>query len=68
MKTGGIVKFDLKAFTPSVYKALTDGEVDVALMSFKAAARRFRERPEVPLVRRQYCWFPATWMRCRPLD
>jgi pyruvate formate lyase activating enzyme len=50
LKTGGIVKFDLKAFTPSVYKALTDGEVDVALRNFKAAARRFRERPEVPLV------------------
>ncbi|MFZ8807315.1 MAG: radical SAM protein [Pyrobaculum sp.] len=50
LKTGGIVKFDLKAFTPSVYKALTDGEVDVALRNFKAVARRFRERPEVPLV------------------
>ena len=50
LKTGGIVKFDLEAFTPSVYKALTDGEVDVALRSFKAAVRRFRERPEVPLV------------------
>ncbi|MEZ0320025.1 MAG: radical SAM protein [Pyrobaculum sp.] len=50
LKSGGIVKFDLKAFTPSVYKALTDGEVDVVLRNFKAAARRFRERPEVPLV------------------
>ncbi|ABL89050.1 Radical SAM domain protein [Pyrobaculum islandicum DSM 4184] len=50
LKTGGIVKFDLKAFTPSVYKALTDGEVDVVLRNFKAAARRFRERREVPLV------------------
>ena len=50
LKTGGIVKFDLKAFTPSIYKALTDGEVDVALRNFKAAARRFRERSEVPLV------------------
>ncbi|WP_333638703.1 radical SAM protein [Pyrobaculum aerophilum] len=50
LRTGGIVKFDLKAFTPSVYKALTDGEVDVALRNFKVAARRFRERPEVPLV------------------
>ncbi|MGC9050260.1 radical SAM protein [Pyrobaculum sp.] len=50
LKTGGIVKFDLKAFTPSVYKALTDGEVDIVLRNFKVAARRFRERPEVPLV------------------
>lgn len=50
LKTGGVVKFDLKAFTPSVYKALTDGEVDVALRNFKVAARRFKERPEVPLV------------------
>jgi pyruvate formate lyase activating enzyme len=50
LKTGGIVKFDLKAFTPSVYKALTDGEVDIVLRNFKAAARRFRERGEVPLV------------------
>ncbi|MFN7105810.1 MAG: radical SAM protein [Pyrobaculum sp.] len=50
LKSGGIVKFDLKAFTPSVYKALTDGEVDIVLRNFKAAARRFRERPEVPLV------------------
>lgn len=50
LKSGGIVKFDLKAFTPSVYKALTDGEVDVTLRNFKRAARRFRERGEVPLV------------------
>jgi pyruvate formate lyase activating enzyme len=50
LRSGGIVKFDLKAFTPSVYKALTGGEVDVALRNFKAAARRFKERPEVPLV------------------
>lgn len=50
LKTGGIVKFDLKAFTPSVYKALTDGEVDIVLRNFKVAVRRFRERPEVPLV------------------
>ncbi len=50
LKTGNVVKFDLKAFTPSVYKALTDGEVDIVLRNFKVAARRFRERPEVPLV------------------
>ncbi|MEM0467658.1 MAG: radical SAM protein [Pyrobaculum sp.] len=50
LKSGGIVKFDLKAYTPSVYRALTGGEVDVVLRNFKKAARRFYERREVPLL------------------
>ena len=29
---------------------MTDGEVEVVLSNFKVAARRFKERPEVPLV------------------
>jgi len=48
--SGGIVKFDLKAWTPSVYKALTGRDNKVVFENFERAARRFDERKEVPLV------------------
>ena len=50
LASGGIVKFDLKAFTPALHRALTGVSNERTLASFRAAASRFSERPEVPLV------------------
>jgi len=48
--SGGIIKFDLKAWTPSVYRALTGGDVGAVLENFRRVARHIGERPEVPLL------------------
>lgn len=49
-ESGGIIKFDLKAWTQSVYKALCGAEGSAAYENLKYAARFAKERPEVPLV------------------
>ncbi len=48
--SGGIVKIDVKAWTPSVYRALTGGEIEPVIRSIKYVAQFMRERPEVPIL------------------
>jgi len=50
LDTGGCIKFDLKAFDVSLHKALTNISNRRTLENFERAARRFDERPELPLV------------------
>ena len=50
LKSGGIIKFDLKAWTPSIYKALTGVDNKKVFENFKKVAKYFNERPEVPLL------------------
>lgn len=50
LETGGTIKFDLKAWHDSLHEALTGFSNRRALENFEVAARRFRERPEPPLV------------------
>lgn len=47
---GGIIKFDLKAFSREVHLALTSVPNDQTLKNFAALASRMAERPEVPLL------------------
>ncbi len=49
--SGGNVKFDLKAFTPSVHKALTGQENKMVFENFEMVYREFYEdRREVPVL------------------
>lgn len=48
MKSGGIVKFDLKAWNPRLYKSLTGGEIGVVYDNAREALLLSKERPEVP--------------------
>lgn len=48
--SGGCVKFDLKAFDEDLNLALTGVSNRRTLENFERAARRFAERPELPLV------------------
>jgi pyruvate formate lyase activating enzyme len=50
LETGGCVKFDLKALTESLHIALTGWSNRQTLANFSRAARRYRERPDLPLV------------------
>lgn len=50
LKSGGIIKFDIKAWTPSVYKALTGADIRPVIENFETVARYIDERPEVPLL------------------
>ncbi len=50
LRTGGTVKFDLKAYDETLHLALTGASNRYTLENFARAARRFRERPEPPLV------------------
>jgi pyruvate formate lyase activating enzyme len=50
LESGGIVKFDLKAFTEPLHVALTGLSNRQTLRNFARAARRCRERPDPPLV------------------
>jgi pyruvate formate lyase activating enzyme len=47
--SGGIVKFDLKAWNPNVYKALTGVDASPLYENAAYVAKRGHERPEVPL-------------------
>ena len=50
LETGGIVKFDLKAFDEKLHIALTGFSNRATLENFRMAAERFDERPDPPLV------------------
>ena len=50
LETGGCIKFDLKAYDRALYQALTGGSNEAVLENFVRASRRFRVRPEPPLV------------------
>lgn len=50
LATGGCIKFDLKAYDPALYRALTGASNEAVFENFARAAARFRERPEPPLV------------------
>ncbi len=51
LKSGGIVKIDFKAWTPSIYKALTGVDaVHRVKENVKLVAKMFNERPEPPLL------------------
>ncbi len=48
--SGGIVKIDIKAGTPQMYKALTDGDFEIVKKAIQEVAKHFKKRPEVPLL------------------
>ncbi|MBC7230683.1 MAG: radical SAM protein [Actinobacteria bacterium] len=48
LASGGCVKFDLKAFDPSLHRALCGASNRRTLENFAAAASRVRERPHPP--------------------
>ncbi|MFB0515014.1 MAG: radical SAM protein [Candidatus Neomarinimicrobiota bacterium] len=50
IRTGGCIKFDLKAFDEELHLALTGVSNRRTKENFARAAQRFAERPEVPLV------------------
>lgn len=50
LENGGIIKFDLKAFSEEVHKALCGVSNAQTLKNFALVAARVRERPEVPLL------------------
>jgi len=50
LETGGCIKFDLKALDDTLHQALTGSSNARTLENFRAAAARFRERPEPPLL------------------
>lgn len=50
LRSGGTVKFDLKAHDESLHLALTGSPNEQVLENFACAAGRLRERPEPPLL------------------
>ena len=50
LETGGIVKIDVKAWSPGVYYALTGNDGRLVFENVRRVAKRFDERPEVPLL------------------
>jgi len=50
LKTGGCVKFDLKAYDDDLHRALTGASNRQTLENFARAAARFDERPKPPPV------------------
>ncbi|TET34568.1 MAG: radical SAM protein [Planctomycetota bacterium] len=48
--SGGIIKFDLKAFSPGLHRAITGISNENTLANFRSVAGRFDERPEVPIA------------------
>ena len=50
LDTGGCLKFDLKAFDEALHIALTGISNQRTLENFACTARRFDERPDLPLV------------------
>lgn len=50
LETGGCIKFDVKAFSEPLARALTGASNATVLDNFRRAARRIRERPDPPLV------------------
>lgn len=50
LNTGGCIKFDLKAFDEEIHLGLTGVSNQRTLENFARVARRYTERPELPLV------------------
>ena len=50
LRTGGCIKFDLKALDENLHLALTGVSNRRTLENFRRAARRIPERPAIPLV------------------
>ena len=50
LRSGGTVKFDLKAYDPVLHQALTGSTNEATLENFRRAGERFEERLEPPLV------------------
>jgi pyruvate formate lyase activating enzyme len=50
LRTGGCIKFDLKALDGHLHRALTGASNERTLENFRRAARRIAERPDPPLV------------------
>jgi pyruvate formate lyase activating enzyme len=50
LNNGGIIKFDLKAFSEEIHLALCGVSNSQTLQNFAALAARFGERPEIPLL------------------
>jgi len=50
LASGGIIKFDLKAFSEEIHLALTGVSNSQTLKNFAALAPRLGERPEVPFL------------------
>jgi pyruvate formate lyase activating enzyme len=50
LPNGGVIKFDLKAFSPEMHLALTGVSNSQTLKNFAALAAHSGERPEVPLL------------------
>ena len=50
LKTGGCIKFDLKAHDEALHLALTRASNQRTLENFARAAQRFSQRPDPPLV------------------
>lgn len=50
LRTGGCIKFDLKAYDEALHIALTGASNRRTLENFARAVRRFDDRPEPPLV------------------
>jgi pyruvate formate lyase activating enzyme len=50
LRTGGCLKFDLKAFDENLHLALTGASNRRTLENFRRAARRIPERPDPPLL------------------
>lgn len=50
LASGGVIKFDLKAFSEEMHLALTGVSNSQTLQNFAVLAQRFGERPEVPLL------------------
>ncbi|MBW1712447.1 MAG: radical SAM protein, partial [Deltaproteobacteria bacterium] len=50
LESGGCLKFDLKAFSPGLHRALCGVGNDRTLANFAAAARHFERRPQPPLL------------------
>jgi pyruvate formate lyase activating enzyme len=50
LESGGVIKFDLKAFSEEIHLALCGVSNSQTLQNFAALARHLGERPEVPLL------------------
>ncbi len=50
LETGGIVKIDVKAWSPEIYYALTSSDGRLVFENVKRVAEKFNERPDVPLL------------------
>jgi pyruvate formate lyase activating enzyme len=50
LRSGGCLKFDLKAWHEPMQRALTGASLAMAFENFERVAKRLRERPQVPLL------------------